>query len=420
MTEPAPTEGLTGVREIRHAVATLAEGGMVVVADERDRENEADLIMAASAVTPEHMAFFLRHGSGIVCTPMSESRADELNLPLMVATNTDNYGTAFTVTVDHHAVGTGISAADRTLTVRSLADPATTPDQLRRPGHVFPLRARPGGVLKRAGHTEAAIDLITMGGAGEVAVITELVGDDGVPLAAGAARQFADLHGLPFLQIDDLVRERRRNAALISRTGRAQLPIGPHRFEATTYRSASDGIEHVALTLGDVAAPDVASAGVLVRVHSECLTGDVFGSGRCDCGEQLRQAIELIAAEGAGVVIYLRGHEGRGIGLGHKLQAYALQERGYDTLDANLALGLPVDSREYGIGAAMLADLGVHRVRLISNNPQKYGGLSGFDLELVGRVSTRPLVTADNISYLRTKRDRMGHLLDLSDGWAAQ
>ncbi|WP_425566151.1 3,4-dihydroxy-2-butanone-4-phosphate synthase [Sporichthya brevicatena] len=394
-------------------MAVLAQGGMVVVADEHDRENEADLIMAASAITVEQMTFFLRHGSGIVCTPMADRRADELDLPLMVAASTDNHGTAFTVTVDHIGTGTGISAADRVRTVRALADPATSPAELRRPGHIFPLRARPGGVLKRAGHTEAAVDLLALAGAGEVAVITELVGDDGVPMAGVQAREFAERHGLTFVHVDDLVRERRRNAGLIARTGRAQLPVGGNRFVATTYRSAADGIEHIALTLGDLAVADADPRGALVRVHSECLTGDVFGSGRCDCGEQLQQALDLIAAEGAGVVIYLRGHEGRGIGLGHKLQAYALQERGYDTLDANIALGLPVDSREYGIGAAMLADLGVHRIRLISNNPQKYGGLAGFDLELVDRVSTRPVVTADNIRYLRTKRDRMGHSLDL-------
>lgn len=398
------------------ALAALCAGGMVVVADGADRENEGDLVMAAAAMTAEDMAFYLRHGSGIVCTPMPDERAEELDLPLMVARNRDRHGTAFTISVDEHSVGTGISAADRAVTVRALADPGSTATTFHRPGHVFPLRARSGGVLKRAGHTEAAIDLLTMVGVtGAVGVITELVGDDGIPLSGPALVEFAVSHNLPFLKIDDLVRARRQEEQLVFCSAQAALPLDEGEFNVRCYTSVLDGQEHLALTLGDIAAADASERGVLVRVHSECLTGDVFGSHRCDCGDQLSQALRLVADEGAGVVVYLRGHEGRGIGLSHKIQAYALQERGSDTVDANLALGLPVDSREYGIGAAILADLGVHRLRLITNSPQKYSGIAGFDLELVDRVKTRSRITADNLAYLRTKRDRMGHQLDLPD-----
>jgi len=395
------------------AVAVLAAGGMVVVADDRNREDEADLVMPAAAVTTSQMAFFLGWGSGIVCTPMSAERAEALALPQMVENNTDAHGTAFTVTVDHVSTGTGISADDRAATARALGDPTTRPVDLRRPGHVFPLRARSGGVLKRAGHTEAATDLLRLAGAGDVAVITELVDDRGVPVHGQGAIAFARDHGLPFVRIEDLVQHLRRASPLVRRTGSARLPLDRGRFHATAFASELDGVEHIALTLGDVAAAGASREGVLVRVHSECLTGDIFGSHRCDCGQQLQQALSLIEHAGVGAVIYLRGHEGRGIGLGHKLRAYALQEAGHDTVEANEALGLPVDSREYGIGAAILADQGVARVRLITNNPHKYGGLSGYGLQLVGRVRTTPSVGVDNIAYLRTKRDRMGHDLDL-------
>jgi 3,4-dihydroxy 2-butanone 4-phosphate synthase/GTP cyclohydrolase II len=398
---------------VREALAVLSAGGMVVVADERDREDEADLIMAAAEVTPERMAFFLRHGSGIVCAPMTDERANALGLPLMVEENTESHGTAFTVTVDHVGVGTGISATDRAATVRALADPATTPDDLARPGHVFPLRARAGGVLKRAGHTEAATDLLSLAGVGDVGVITELVDDSGVPLTGVASRAFAAAHDLPFLHVEDLVRARRRDTTLVTRTGSAELPLAAARFTAHAYTSVLDGVDHLALTLGDVGLASQNPGGALVRVHSECLTGDMLGSQRCDCGHQLHQAIDLIAAEGTGAIVYLRGHEGRGIGLGHKMRAYALQDDGHDTVDANSALGLPVDSREYGVGAAILADLGVRRMRLITNNPHKYVGLAGFDLDIVARVRTSVGVTADNLAYLRTKRDRMGHDLEL-------
>jgi len=398
---------------VRAAVRALATGRMVVVADDSEREDEGDLVAAAALMSAEQMAFFLRHGSGIVCAPMSDERANELELPLMVDQNTESHGTAFTISVDHRSVGTGISAADRAATVRALASPGTRAADLRRPGHVFPLRARPGGVLRRTGHTEAATDLVRLAGMAGVGVITELVGDDGVPLSGEQTRAFAGAQGLPFLRIADLIRARRSGSHLVTCTARARLPLAGAGFTVHSYTSVLDGVEHLALTLGDLAAADARPDGVLVRIHSECLTGDVFGSQRCDCGDQLRQAIDMVAAEGAGVIVYLRGHEGRGIGLGRKLRAYALQERGHDTVDANTALGLPVDSRDYGIGAAILSGLGVHRLRLITNNPHKYGGLSGYDLDLIGRVSIPAAVTAHNIAYLRTKRDRMGHDLDL-------
>jgi len=399
------------VSGVEAAIAAIAAGKMVVVADESGREDEGDLIMAASAMSVENMTFYLRHGSGIVCVPMTDQRADALQLPLMVEENTDRHGTAFTVTVDHVSTGTGISSHDRLATVAALANPKTKAAELRRPGHVFPLRARRGGVLKRPGHTEASVDLLELGGCDPVGVITELVDDEGKPLSSSRIRDFADQHGLPMVQMADLVRYRRSRQVLIQRTGEAELPLDAGAFHAVAYTGLLDGAEHLALIHGDV--ERAVEHGVLVRVHSECLTGDLFGSQRCDCGTQLIQALNMIAAEGCGVLVYLRGHEGRGIGLGHKLRAYALQERGLDTVDANIELGLPVDSREYGIGAAILADLGVRRLRLITNNPQKYGGLDGYDIEIVDRISVPPVVTAHNLTYLHSKRDRMGHHLDL-------
>ena len=410
---PGRLVGQALMSTLHKALTALATGGMVVVADEHDRENEADLIMSAATMTAADMSFFLRHGSGIVCTPMSEARAEELELPLMVEHNTESHGTAFTISVDHVSVGTGISPDDRAATVRALGARETRPGDLRRPGHVFPLLSRQGGVLKRAGHTEAATDLMALANTGEVGVITELTNPDGVPLTGAESKEFAATHSLPFLSMADLVRARRQTGELVVRTGAAQLPTDIAPFRAQAYRSIVDGVEHLAFILGDIEAVDNTPDGVLVRVHSECLTGDVFGSNRCDCGHQLKQGLQLIADEGAGVFVYLRGHEGRGIGLGHKMRAYEVQERGHDTVDANLKLGLPVDSREYGVGAAILADLGVHHLRLITNNPHKISGLEGHDLTIVRRVPTRPRVTTDNIRYLRTKRDRMGHALEL-------
>ncbi|MGY1821004.1 bifunctional 3,4-dihydroxy-2-butanone-4-phosphate synthase/GTP cyclohydrolase II [Geodermatophilus sp. SYSU D00079] len=394
---------------VQRAVAALAEGRMVVVVDDADRENEGDLVAAAELVTEEQMAFLVRHSTGIVCAPMPAARADELRLPAMVTDNTDAHGTAFTVTVDSVHTGTGVSAADRTRTFRALADPATGPAELRRPGHVFPLRARAGGVLVRAGHTEATVDLLTMAGLSGVGVIGEITADDGTMRSGADLRAFAEEHDLVVLDIADLVRHRRATEQLVEMVATASMPTEFGTFRAVAYRSVLDGTEHLALVMGDVAAAGQSERGALVRVHSECLTGDILGSLRCDCGAQLEQALAEIAAEGAGAVVYLRGHEGRGIGLGHKIRAYALQEAGLDTVDANTVQGLPVDSRSYGVGAQILGDLGVRRLRLITNNPAKYGGLDGYGLDIVGRVALPVVETPHNVRYLRTKRDRMGH-----------
>ncbi len=394
---------------IEEAIEQLRRGGMVVVVDDEDRENEGDLIMAAEDVTPEAMAFFLEYTSGVFCVPLESARADELDLPLMVVANTEAQRTAFTVTVDYrHGTTTGISAHDRAATIRGLIDPATRPTDLNRPGHIFPLRYRPGGVLKRAGHTEATVDLCRLAGKYPSGVLCEIVSADKSDMARlPELERFAATHNLPLVSIADLIRYRRHHEKLVRRVAQASLPTEHGQFQAFVYENVLDAEQHMALVYGDIA-----SAGdVLVRVHSECLTGDVFGSMRCDCGPQLETALAKIAAEGAGIVVYLRGHEGRGIGLGHKIRAYALQEDGRDTVDANLELGLPVDSREYGIGAQILVDLGVTSMRLMTNNPSKYGGLEGFGLNIVERVPLESRPTAFNIDYLRTKRERMGHML---------
>ena len=394
---------------IDEAIRALQRGGMVVVVDDADRENEGDLIMAAEDVTAESMAFFLEHTSGVFCVPLEPARADELELPLMVVANTEAQRTAFTVTVDYrHGTTTGISAYDRAATVRALIDPDTRPNDLNRPGHIFPLRYRLGGVLKRAGHTEATVDLCRLAGKYPSGVLCEVVSADKSDMARlPELEAFAQRHQLPLVSIADLIRYRRHHEKLVKRVAEASLPTEHGAFQTFVFESVLDGEQHLALVYGDIST----TRDVLVRVHSECLTGDVMGSLRCDCGPQLQTALAKIAAEGAGVVVYLRGHEGRGIGLGHKIRAYALQESGRDTVDANLELGLPVDSREYGIGAQILVDLGVTSMRLMTNNPSKYGGLEGFGLNIVERVPIESLPTEFNIEYLRTKRERLGHLL---------
>ncbi len=394
---------------IEEAVRAIRNGGMVVVVDDEDRENEGDLIMAAEDVTAESMAFYLEHTSGVFCVPLESARADELDLPLMVVANTEAQRTAFTVTVDYrHGTTTGISAHDRAATIRALIDPETRANDLNRPGHIFPLRYRPGGVLKRAGHTEATVDLCRLAGKSPSGVLCEIVSADKSDMARlPELEAFAERHHLPIVSIADLIRYRRHHEKLVKRIAEAALPTEFGNFQAVVFESILDGEQHLALVYGDIES----TPNVLVRVHSECLTGDVLGSLRCDCGPQLQTAMMKIAAEGAGVVVYLRGHEGRGIGLGHKIRAYALQENGHDTVDANLELGLPVDSREYGIGAQILVDLGVSSMRLMTNNPSKYGGLEGFGLNIVERVPIESTPTPYNIDYLRTKRERMGHLL---------
>ncbi len=399
--------GLSTVEEAIEAIRNLE---IVVVIDDEDRENEGDLVMAAEAATPENIAFFLAHTSGVICVPLEDSRADALDLPLMVVANTEAQRTAFTVSVDfRHGTTTGISAADRSATIRALVDPTTRATDLNRPGHIFPLRYRAGGVLKRAGHTEATVDLARLAGLSPAGVLCEVVTEDKSSMMRTAdLKAFADRHGLHMISIADLIRYRRRHEKLVRKVAEAQIPTIEGDFESIVYESMLDGVQHIAFVMGDVANKD----DVLVRVHSECLTGDVFGSQRCDCGPQLRGALEKIAEEGSGVLVYLRGHEGRGIGLGHKIRAYRLQEQGSDTVDANIELGLPVDNREYGIGAQILVDLGITTMRLMTNNPVKYGGLEGFGLDITERVPIESTPTAQNIGYLRTKQQRMGHLLE--------
>ena len=394
---------------VHQAVASLAAGQMIVVADDHDRENEGDLILAAEFATASQLAFMVRHTTGIVCAPMPPDRCDELRLPQMVADNSDSHGTAFTVSVDSLGTGTGVAAADRAKTLRALADADTTAADFRRPGHIFPLRARAGGVLIRAGHTEAAVDLLTAAGLSGVGVISELIDDDGTMLRGVKLVEFARAAELTLLTIADLVCYRGATETLVEAVGAASMPTSFGDFRGVAYRNLLDGSEHLALVMGDVVAASRNPQGALVRVHSECLTGDALGSLRCDCGAQLEAALAAIAAEGAGALIYLRGHEGRGIGLAYKIRAYALQEQGMDTVDANIAQGFPVDSRTYGVGAQILSDLGIARLRLITNNPAKYGGLGGYGLEIVSRVALPPNETAHNVRYLRTKRDRMGH-----------
>ena len=416
----SPRHGETGsfrrspAEAVQQAIAALAAGRMVVVVDDADRENEGDLVVAAEYVTDEQLAFMVRFGTGIVCTPMSAQRADELRLPQMVVDNTDAHGTAFTVSVDHASTGTGVSAADRATTVRALAHAATKPGELRRPGHVFPLRAREGGVLVRPGHTEATVDLIRMTGLSGVGVITEITSDDGTMPTGARVADFANEHGLPLLAIADLVGYRRATERLVEQVATSSMPTEFGTFRAVAYRSTLDGSEHLALVMGDVVEAGRSHRGALVRVHSECLTGDILGSLRCDCGGQLEQALRAIAAEGCGAVVYLRGHEGRGIGLAHKIRAYALQDEGLDTVDANTAQGLPADSRSYGVGSQILGDLGISRLRLITNNPAKFGGLESYGLTLVDRVALPVVETPHNVRYLRTKRERMGHHLELN------
>lgn len=397
---------------VESAIADLAKGKAVVVVDDEDRENEGDLIFAASLSTPELMGFMVRYSSGVVCVPMKGELLDELNIPPMTAVNEDQKGTAYTVSVDAKVgVDTGISAADRSLTVNLLADAKATANDFTRPGHIFPLRAVKGGVLRRAGHTEAAVDLIELAGLPPVGVICELVHDDGSMMRAPACRDFADEHDLKMISIADLIEFIRHQDSQVQYVATSKLPTEFGEFNAIGYRSKLDGIEHVALVMGEIGNGEE----VLVRVHSECLTGDVFSSRRCDCGPQLHAALKQIANAGRGVLLYMRGHEGRGIGLLAKLQAYELQERGFDTVDANIELGMPADARDYGTGAQILVDLGIKSMRLLTNNPAKRAGLEGWGLSIVERVQIEIEPTAENAGYLRTKRDKMGHDLKMEN-----
>lgn len=395
---------------VEEAINEIKAGRFVIVVDDKDRENEGDLIMAADKITPKDIAFMVRYTSGIVCLALPGERLDALQIPLMVTQNTESHRTLFTVSVDcQNNTTTGVSAADRCTTIKTLVSQDARPSDFRRPGHIFPIRYCQGGVLKRAGHTEASVDLARLAGCSPAGVLSEVVNEDGSMARLPELEKFAHDHKLCIITVADLIRYRRRTEKLVNCVSTARIPTELGEFTAHVYESTLDGIQHFVLVKGSLSK----KSSVLVRVHSECLTGDVFGSRRCDCGAQLKMAMELIAKEGCGVIVYLRGHEGRGIGLGHKVHAYNLQDEGKDTVEANQALGLPVDSREYGVGAQILSDLGVKKLRLLTNNPAKYTGLAGYDLEIVERVPLQSKAHEDNRAYLRTKKNKLGHLIDL-------
>ncbi|MFD7128761.1 MULTISPECIES: bifunctional 3,4-dihydroxy-2-butanone-4-phosphate synthase/GTP cyclohydrolase II [Streptomyces] len=411
--EPLP-ENLS-LDPVEQAVRDIAAGRPVVVVDDEDRENEGDLVIAAEKATPEIVAFMMSECRGLICAPMESDELERLALPQMVEHNTESMRTAFTVSVDasaEHGVTTGISAADRATTLRMLADGVAGPGDFVRPGHIFPLRARSGGVLARNGHTEAAVDLARLAGLRPAGAIVEIAGEDGVMLRLPELIPFARKHGLTIISIEDLIAYRRSNEPTVRREAETRLPTAFGDFTAYGYRSSVDGVEHVALVHGDIGDGE----DVLVRIHSECLTGDIFQSQRCDCGPQLHASMRRITERGRGVVVYLRGHEGRGIGLLSKLRAYELQERGVDTLDANLELGLPADARDYAAGARILADLGVRSLRLMTNNPDKTAAVVRHGLAVTGREPMPVQAGEHNLRYLRTKRDRMGHDLPWLDG----
>ncbi|MEU6124802.1 bifunctional 3,4-dihydroxy-2-butanone-4-phosphate synthase/GTP cyclohydrolase II [Streptomyces sp. NPDC047123] len=411
---PAADPHSLALDPVAQAVRDIAAGRPVVVVDDEDRENEGDLVIAAEKATPEIVAFMMSECRGLICAPMEAAELERLRLPQMVEHNTESMSTAFTVSVDAgaaHGVSTGISAADRATTLRLLATGDAAADDFVRPGHIFPLRAKPGGVLVRNGHTEAAVDLARLAGLRPAGAIVEIAGEDGTMLRLPELVPFARKHGLTIISIEDLIAYRRSSEPTVRREAEVSLPTAFGDFTAYGYRSTVDGVEHVALVHGDLGDGE----DVLARLHSECLTGDVFHSLRCDCGPQLEASMRRITEEGRGVVVYLRGHEGRGIGLLSKLRAYELQERGSDTLDANLELGLPADSRDYGAGAQILRDLGVRGVRLMTNNPDKTDAVRRHGLTVTGREPMPVEAGEHNLRYLRTKRDRMGHDLPWLD-----
>ena len=400
-----------GLSSIAEAIEDIKAGKFIIIVDDEDRENEGDLALAAEKVTTKAINFMAKHARGLICLPIIGKRLNELGIPLMVGENTSRFSTAFAVSVDaKHGVSTGISAADRAETVKVIVDPATRADDLARPGHIFPLRAREGGVLVRAGHTEAIVDLAKLAGLYPAGVICEIMSEDGSMARLPQLEAMSDNFGIKIISVADLIAYRRRHEKLVHRIAETKLPTKYGEFAAIAYKSDIDPDEHLALVLGDISTEEP----VLVRVHSECLTGDVFGSLRCDCGEQVALAMQSIADERRGVFLYMR-QEGRGIGFHNKMRAYALQDKGLDTVEANLSLGFPSDLRDYGIGAQILADLGLHDIRLLTNNPKKVIGLEGYGLKV---VETLPIIATPNPynrDYLETKRKKLGHLLEIPD-----